>query len=142
MRHWTDRALDRLPGWPSERQTATLLLAGLIGGLLIMAQINPRLWQVKLFELILQAAVITGLLNMVLAFHFAANQRDEKRTENTGKALDAITAVAANNPNAPTPDTPAALDAKAEGAQEAAAAATDVADELAGAPGATEGKDP
>lgn len=77
--------------WPTERQWVTLLLAVLIGSLLKMADHDPTLWQVELFKTLLTASVITGALNMVMAFHFAANKSDEvkgrieeQRASNTG----------------------------------------------------------
>ena len=80
--------------WPSERTWVTILLAILIGTLLKMVDHNPELWNVELFKTLLTASIITGALNMVLAFHFAANKSDEDRTKNTGKAFDAIQATA------------------------------------------------
>ena len=93
--------LDRR--WPSDRAWVTILLAVLIGSLLKMADHDPTLWRVEIFKSILQAAVITGALNMVLAFHFAANKSDETKAENTGKAFDAITAAANASPAVPEP---------------------------------------
>lgn len=103
VRHWTERLFDRLPGWPSERQWVTIATFGLVLVLLAMAHRNPRLWDVEVFKVIIQAAVLTGLLNMILAFHFAANKGDEAKAENTGKAFDAITATA-NAGGDPMPD--------------------------------------
>jgi len=93
-KHWFIELLDRLPGWPSERQWVTAGLFGFAGVLLQMAFVQPTLWDIKLFEIIIQAVILTGLLNMVTAFHFSANKGDEKRSENTAKAFDAITATA------------------------------------------------
>lgn len=78
----------------TERQWFTLGMFALTGTMLAMAWADPALWEVKLFELVLQALVITGLLNMAGAFHFAANQNNEQATENTGKAFSAIEAAA------------------------------------------------
>ncbi|RZK45220.1 MAG: hypothetical protein EOO61_00760 [Hymenobacter sp.] len=61
-----------------------------------MAVQNPALWEVEVFKVIIQAITLTGLLNMVVAFHFAANKNDETKSENTAKAFDAITATANN----------------------------------------------
>lgn len=96
MNVWTflDRAAARLPGWPSERQWVTSATFGLVLVLLAMAHANPRLWDVEVFKVIIQAAVLTGLLNMILAFHFSANKGDEAKSANTGKAFDAIVATA------------------------------------------------
>ena len=77
----------------NERQGVTLGLFAFAVGMLWMAWDNPKLWDVKLFEVILQAVVLTGLLNMVAAFHFASNKGSETARENTGKAFDAITAA-------------------------------------------------
>lgn len=80
--------------WPSERGWVTIGMFGLLGGLLNMAKVDPSLWDVEVFKVIIQAVSLTGLLNMILAFHFAANKADEVKSENTGKALDAIKATA------------------------------------------------
>lgn len=93
------------PGWPTERQWITIALIGLIVLLLAMAAGNPRLWDVEVFKVIIQAVVLTGFLNMALAFHFAANKSDETKADNTGKAFDAITATAnASGGDPPPPD--------------------------------------
>lgn len=49
-----------------------------------------------------------ALLNMVVAFHFAANKNDEAKVENTRAAFDAITATANASSEAATgkPDDP------------------------------------
>lgn len=112
---WLDRR------WPSDRAWIVILLAALIASLLKMADHNPELWKVELFKTLLTAAVITGALNMVLAFYFTANKGDDAKTENTAKAFDAITA-AAN----------AGGDGQAQAAQDTAEAAQDKADEIAG----------
>lgn len=119
---WLDRR------WPSERAWVTILLACLIFGLLKMADHDPKLWQVELFKTLLTAAVITGALNMVLAFHFTANKGDEKKTENTRAAFEAITATA----NAASNDG-GGTDAAAA-AEEVAGAAVDKADEFKAGP--------
>jgi hypothetical protein len=85
---WMDRH------WPTERGWVTILLAVLIGSLLKMADHNPQLWNVEVFKVIIQAAILTGALNMVLAFHFAANKGDETRGQNTGKLAEAIRSMA------------------------------------------------
>jgi cytoskeletal protein RodZ len=79
---------------PSERQWVTLGMFALTVVMLMMARENPKLWDVKLFEVTFQAVVLTGLLNMILAFHFAANKSDESKTDNTRAAFEAITATA------------------------------------------------
>lgn len=99
-----DRALGRLPGWPTERQWVTTATVALVLVLLGMAHANPRLWDVEVFKVIIQAVVLTGLLNMILAFHFAANKSDETKSENTGKAFDAIAATAKAGGGEQAPD--------------------------------------
>ena len=81
---------------PGERHQVTIALFALAVGMLLMARENPALWEVKLFEILIQGVILTGLLNMVLAFHFAANKSDEVKTVNAGKAFDAVKAVAEN----------------------------------------------
>lgn len=91
--------------WPSERQWVTIGLFGLSVGMGLMALAQPALWDVDTFKTVLQAIVITGLLNMVSAFHFSANKGDETKAENTRAAFDAITATAnAAAPVEPRPD--------------------------------------
>lgn len=80
--------------WPNERSFVTILLALLIAGLLQMAHDRPALWDVEVFKVIIQAVVLTGALNMLMAFHFAANKSDETKSDNTAKAFEAITATA------------------------------------------------
>ncbi|QNQ08278.1 hypothetical protein [Sphingomonas alpina] len=96
MTLWTflDSCLDRLPGWPSERQWVTIGAFALAALLLGMAAHNPALWEVEVFKVIIQAVTLTGLLNMIFAFHFAANKGDEDKTRNTAAAFAAITATA------------------------------------------------
>lgn len=87
----------------TERQAYTAGMFALVVGMLAMAYIQPALWEQKLFEVILQALVLTGLLNLAGAFHFAANQQSQKATENTGDAFKAIAATAhARDTDAPT----------------------------------------
>lgn len=121
---WWVELLDRLPGWPAERLTITLLLASLIGSLLIMADSNPALWDVEVFKVIVQATILTGALNMVLAFHFAANKSDEEKTENTGKAFDAITAAAKKRTN------PDGTEGVEQAVDDVVEAASDMAEEI------------
>ncbi len=92
MTFWAflDRTFDRLPGWPSERQWVTAALVGTLWIMLQMAVDNPKLWGVKLFEILIQGFALTGMLNMILAFHFAANKADEVKSDNTGKMADAM----------------------------------------------------
>jgi hypothetical protein len=81
---------------PPERGVVTFAVFALAVGMLFMAREDPKLWDIELFKIILQAVIISGILNMVLAFHFTANKADEAKTENTAKAFEAIGAVAAN----------------------------------------------
>lgn len=81
-----------------ERQWVTIATFALCCLLLGMAWANPALWEVEVFKVIIQAVVLTGILNMVLAFHFSSNKGSEAARENTGKAFDAIVAVSANSP--------------------------------------------
>ncbi|HBK92549.1 MAG TPA: hypothetical protein DDZ68_12855 [Parvularcula sp.] len=93
MKHFTDFLRSLVPGWPTERQWVTIGVFALTMFLLGMAHASPFLWKVELFKFVLQAVVVTGLINMILAFHFAANKSDEVKADNTGKAFDAIAAA-------------------------------------------------
>lgn len=112
--------------WPAigERQWVTIGIFGLTGVLLAMAVFDPHLWSVEVFKVIIQAVVLTGLLNMVVAFHFASNKGSETARENTGKAFDAITAAATGQSPAPV--------GAGTAAQETADAAQDQADKIKG----------
>lgn len=109
--------------WPSERGWVTIATFVLAGAMLKMAEVHPSLWDVELFKILLQAVIVTGILGMVLAFHFAANKSDETKAENTGKLAEAFTAVATGTP---PPTSPPA----AQAAQVVADAAQDKADEI------------
>lgn len=85
-----DRLFDRLPGWPTERQWVTAALVVTLWVMFQMAVDNPKLWDIKLFEILIQGFALTGMLNMILAFHFAANKSDETKADNTGKFADAM----------------------------------------------------
>src|SRR6476646_10401149 len=89
--------MDRLPGWPSERQVVmgTTFLMGFI--MLVMARDDATLWGVELFKTLITVVIVTGCINMILAFHFSANKTDEQKSANTAKAFDAITATAQAN---------------------------------------------
>lgn len=121
-----DKLLDRLPGWPTERQWVTIGMFALVAGMLQMAYRYPSLWEVEVFKVIIQAVALTGLLNMILAFHFAANKGDEDKTQNTKAAFEAITATA----NASSTTDPAG--AIEEAAQDTADAAQNKADAIKG----------
>lgn len=89
----------------NERQAFTVGLFAVLCILLGMAWDDPGLWDVKLFEVLLQGVALTGLLNMAGAFHFTANKQAEQASANTGKAFEAITAAAASTPPIePEPD--------------------------------------
>lgn len=94
-----DKLLDRLPSWPTERQWVTIGLFSIVLIMLQMGVNNPKLWEVKLFEILIQGFALTGLLNMVSAFHFSANKGDETRAENTGKAFDTMKTLAEGSPS-------------------------------------------
>ncbi|HZG44915.1 MAG TPA: hypothetical protein VEZ41_01425 [Allosphingosinicella sp.] len=104
----------------SERQWVTAGLFALAGSMFAMALLQPGLWEVQLFGLLLQAVVISGIIGLVAGFHFAANLADEKRADNTGKAFDAI--KAAQEAPAPPPRNMAAAAAgqAADAVEEAA----------------------
>lgn len=74
-----DRCMDRLPGWPSERQWVTAMIFVTAWVLLRMAVVNGTLWDVELFKIILQAVIISAIIGSVVAFHFAANRHDDLR---------------------------------------------------------------
>jgi len=99
-----DKLLDRMPGWPSEKQLVMLTTFGMGFMMLIMAVADGSLWNVELFKTLITVVIVTGCVNMILAFYFTANKSDEVRSINTGKAFDAIkaaqestTAVAVSN---------------------------------------------
>lgn len=117
--HVTIKPLD-------ERHFVTLAIILMIVGMLLMAREDPELWKVELFKTLLTAFVITGFLNMVVSYHFAANKTDEKKSENTAKAFEAITATAAAAA-APVD----AQDAAVKAADQVATAAANKADEIA-----------
>lgn len=77
-----------------ERHFISLAAILMIVGMLLMARENPELWEVELFKTLLTAITITGFLNMIMSFHFAANKTDEAKVENTAKAFDAISKTA------------------------------------------------
>lgn len=77
-----------------ERHFISLAVILMIVGMLLMARENVELWEVELFKTLLTAITITGFLNMILSFHFAANKSDEEKVQNTSKAFEAITETA------------------------------------------------
>lgn len=88
-----DKQIARLPGWPSEKQLVMLTTFGMGFMMIIMARNDPSLWNVELFKTLITVVVVTGCINMILAFYFTANRADEQKSENTGKAFDAIKAA-------------------------------------------------
>ena len=93
--------------WPSERGWVTIAVFAFALMLLAMGWFEPSLWEVEVFKVITQAVILTGILNMIVAFHFAAN-KDERdnaaiRAENTGKAFEAIKAAATATAETPQP---------------------------------------
>lgn len=80
--------------WPSERAWVTIGTFALAGSMLKMAEVHRELWNVELFKTLLTLVIGTAIVNMILAFHFTANKSDEKKTENTKAAFEAITATA------------------------------------------------
>jgi hypothetical protein len=106
----------------TERHWVTIGIFSLTFFMLGMTIQNPKLWEIKLFEVVFQAVVLTGLLNLILAFHFSANKGSEVARENTGKLADAFKAAATAGGNA--------TDAAAEGASAVADAAADKAHEF------------
>lgn len=107
--------------WPEigERQWVTIATFAFAVLLLAMAAMNPALWEVEVFKVIIQAVVLTGMLNMVLAFHFASNKGSETARENTGKAFEAITAAA--NASAAPADAAQAADQMLDASKDEAA---------------------
>lgn len=88
----------------AERHWVTLGVFILTAVLLSMAYDDPKLWDVEVYKVIIQAVVLTGLLNMVLAFHFTSNKGSEVARENTGKLADAFKAAATAGGGAPLED--------------------------------------
>jgi hypothetical protein len=102
MNFWEfwDRVLSRLPGWPTEKQLVMLTTFAMGFMMIMMAKYDPALWGVELFKTLITVVIVTGCINMILAFYFTANKSDEnrdmlaeKRADNTGKAFDAIAAM-------------------------------------------------
>ncbi len=111
MNFWQflDGVLDRLPGWPSEKQLVMLTTFAMGFMMIIMARNDPALWNVELFKTLTTVIIVTGCVNMILSFYFTANKSDEKRAEvdqtraeTTAKAFEAITATAQANTNTTT----------------------------------------
>jgi len=95
--------LHRLgPGWPTERQWVTIWIVLLSLLMMVGGYMRPALWEIDIYKTILQAVVITGLLNMVLAFHFSANQGQHQSSENTRDALRLAREAQAREAERPT----------------------------------------
>jgi hypothetical protein len=109
--------------WPTERGWVTIATFILAASLLKMAEVHHELWNVELFKTLLTLVIGTAIVNMILAFHFTANKSDEKKTENTKAAFDAITATANASGNEPA-------GSAAEAADETAGAAVQKADQI------------
>lgn len=90
MNFWQflDRCIDRLPGWPSERQWVTIGIFSLAYVMLRMAVVNGDLWNVELFKILLQGIIMGALISSVIAFHFAANKQEVERP--TGTPVDPV----------------------------------------------------
>lgn len=99
MNFWefVDKQIDRLPGWPSEKQLVMITTFAMGFMMIIMARNDPTLWNVELFKTLTTVIIVTGMINMILAFYFTANKSDETRSANTAKAFDAIKATAEAN---------------------------------------------
>lgn len=82
------------PGWPSERQWATIMTILLSVGMLVMTIDREELWKEELFKTLITVVLVSGFVNMILSFHFSANHSDDKKAENTGKAFEAISKLA------------------------------------------------
>lgn len=121
-----------------ERHFVTLAIIAIIVGMLLMAREDPDLWEVELFKTLLTAFALTGFLNMVVSFHFSANKGDEKKSDNTSKAFEAISETA-RAAGAPADLREAATRAADEVAGAAVVAAEHVTDTAADAAAALEG---
>ena len=97
-----DSLLDRLPGWPSERQLVMILTYGMGLTMLVMARNDAALWGVELFKTLITVVIVTGFINMILAFYFAANKDNEDAAANTGKAFDAISRASSGSGTDPS----------------------------------------
>lgn len=113
MNFWQflDSTLDRLPGWPSERQIVMVMTYALSVTMIVMAKEDPSLWRVELYKTLVTVVTVTGFVNMILAFYFAANKSDEarsdldaKRAETSGKLTDLAAAAIASTAAPTTPD--------------------------------------
>ena len=99
--------VNKLPGWPSERQVVMITTFAMGFMMIIMGRNDASLWNVELFKTLITVVIVTGCVNMILAFHFAANKLDENRSNNTKAAFEAITATANNNGNSTETDSSA-----------------------------------
>lgn len=108
-----------------ERHFVTLAIFSLAAGMFLMAREDKELWDIELFKIILQAVVISGIIGMIMAFHFAATKNDEKKADNTTKAFEAIKETARAT-SAPAD----VKEAAAKAADEVATAADEAADKV------------
>ncbi len=106
----------------AERHAVTAAVFALGTGLLLMAREDPKLWDIELFKILVQAVIISGIIGMIMAYHFAANKTDETKAQNTAKAFDAIAAAVK-----PTPDV---HEAAVQAADQVAGAADRDAEEI------------
>jgi hypothetical protein len=90
---WADVAYSLIP---SERQAVTVGLFGFAVYLIQAGVTNPNLWNAEFYKFITAAVIVTGLVNMLLAFHFSANLSDDQKTANSGMAFEAIKSMANN----------------------------------------------
>lgn len=56
---------------------------------------------------------LSGFAGGVIAYHYTASKSDDRKTENTGKAFDAISAAVAERNQAPAGTTPVVVEAPA-----------------------------
>ncbi len=93
MNFWDflDRQIARLPSWPSEKQVVmgTTFIMGFM--MIIMARNDAALWNVELFKTLITVVIVTGCVNMILAFYFTANKQEDDRValDQERVALDA-----------------------------------------------------
>ena len=61
-----DSLLDRLPGWPSEKQLVMITTFSMGFAMLIMAKGDAALWGVELFKTLITVVIVTGCVNLSL----------------------------------------------------------------------------
>lgn len=82
---WADVAFAILP---NERQLVSGTTVAFAVFLILLGKTDHALWNNEFYKLIVQAVVVTGFVNMILAYHFSAKHGDETKDANTSKALD------------------------------------------------------